>query len=190
MSFSILVIIVTNILSIPYAELVNLSSLKNDLPLEHFSSVISQHSSSKRQSEVHPTSVPLSQFLPYGPEAGDTILPHGDDESSEPIHLMIAFPFMDYRERVLFVNINGLISFIQPISIFKPNCNKMPPSQRMVAPFWADVITNNGLGGEIFYRQSTDPELLRKVRYNLVCSLIKPKIALLFFKLVLSQKFR
>ena len=166
MSFSILVIIVTNILNIP---IVNLSSLKNDLPLGHFSSVISQHCSFRRQSEVGPTSVPCSQFLPFGPEAGDELLEEGDDESSPPVKLAIngnefTFPFMDHRERVLYVNINGLITFNQPISKFKPTCTNVLPRERMVAPFWADVITRNGLGGKIFYRQSTDPELLKKVK--------------------------
>lgn len=168
MSSSILLIIVINLLLIPRTEFMktvskHISELRIDVPLEHFSA-ISKQCSSRRQSKVCSTSVPLSQFLPYGLAAGDELLPPGDDQSSPPIQLLITFPFMNHHERVLFVNINGLLSFNQPIAEFKPKCQQLPLSQRMVAPFWTDVITDTGLGGEIFFRQSTEPELLRKVR--------------------------
>ena len=162
MSISILVIIVTKLLIITMVGLVIISAQRTYVRLGHFSSVISKQCSSRHQSEVCPTLVPLSQFLPFGLEAGDELLPPGDDESFR-VNLSITFPFMNHRERVLFLNINGLISFNQPIDqSYKPKCKQLPVSQRMVAPFWADVLTF-GRGGQIFFRQSTDPALLKKV---------------------------
>lgn len=139
------------------------SEKRTIVPLRYRTSMSS--CSFSRQSDACPASVPMSQFLPHGPEAGDITLPPGDDESSGPIPLSINFPFMEHRESILYVNINGLISFCTPIDEFKPKCNQLPRSQRMVAPFWSDVITFTGTGGNIYYRQTTDPELLKRVRF-------------------------
>ena len=162
MSISTLVVIVTNLLIIARVKLVIISAQTTYVPLKHFST-ISKQCSSSGELEVCPNSVPFSQFLPYGHEAGDTLLDPGDDDFTR-VNLSITFPFMNHSERVLFININGLISFNQPIVDYKPKCQQLPISQRMVAPYWTDVITNNGLGGQIFFRQSTNPALLNKVR--------------------------
>ena len=136
---------------------------KTNVPLRSCTFIRSEQNLYCPHSKTYPTSVPLSNFLPYGPEAGDITLPPGDDESSNAIPLSITFPFMNHRESVLFVNINGLISFNDSIRDFKPNCKPLTVSHRMVAPFWTDIITNNELGGQIYFRQTTDTVLLRKV---------------------------
>lgn len=168
-SMPILIIILLHILVFIITSsksLVNTRRLapRIEIPLRFSKSAWSKQCTSSSQSVACPTSFPLSQFLPYGLDAGDTMLPPGDDESSGQIPLSMPFPFMNHRESILFVNINGLISFNTDVADFKPKCNSLQISKRLVAPFWTDVTTDNGLGGSIYYRQSTDPELLKKVR--------------------------
>uniref|UniRef100_A0A8D2MX47 Alpha-tectorin n=1 Tax=Zonotrichia albicollis TaxID=44394 RepID=A0A8D2MX47_ZONAL len=56
------------------------------------------------------------------------------------------------------VNNNGVISFNALVSQFTPEAFPLTDGRAFVAPFWADV--HNGIRGEIFYRESTEPELL------------------------------
>lgn len=58
------------------------------------------------------------------------------------------------------VNNNGVISFNALVSQFTPEAFPLSDGRAFVAPFWADV--HNGIRGEIYYRESTDPELLRR----------------------------
>lgn len=58
------------------------------------------------------------------------------------------------------VNNNGVISFNALVSQFTPEAFPLTDGRAFVAPFWADV--HNGIRGEIYYRESTDPELLRR----------------------------
>ncbi len=60
--------------------------------------------------------VPLGDFFPYGPQAGDRTLPRNDDEFSPAIDLSIVFPFFEYSDHSLFVDNNGAISFERGIS--------------------------------------------------------------------------
>lgn len=56
------------------------------------------------------------------------------------------------------MNNNGVISFNSLVSQFTPEAFPLADGRAFVAPFWADV--HNGIRGEIYYRESTDPELL------------------------------
>lgn len=58
------------------------------------------------------------------------------------------------------VNNNGVISFNALVSQFTPEAFPLTDGRAFVAPFWADV--HNGIRGEIYYRESTEPELLRR----------------------------
>lgn len=51
-----------------------------------------------------------------------------------------------------------MISFNSLVSQFTPEAFPLADGRAFVAPFWADV--HNGIRGEIYYRESTDPELL------------------------------
>ncbi len=70
-------------------------------------------------------------------------------------HLTILF-FLCYRQ----VNNNGVISFLVEVSQYTPDTFPLGGNRRLVAPFWADVDTGNG--GDVFYRETTDPNLLQQ----------------------------
>lgn len=53
-----------------------------------------------------------------------------------------------------------MISFLVQVSQYTPDTFPLDGNRRLVAPFWADVNTNNG--GEVFYRETTDPNLLQQ----------------------------
>ena len=53
-----------------------------------------------------------------------------------------------------------MISFLVQVSQYTPDTFPLDGNRRVVAPFWADVNTNNG--GEVFYRETTDPNLLQQ----------------------------
>ena len=55
------------------------------------------------------------------------------------------------------VNSNGVLSFRDPLSACC-GAQSFPRDSLVITPFWHDVNTENG--GEIFYRQTADPELL------------------------------
>src|SRR5262245_44162086 len=79
----------------------------------------------------------------YGPNG----LQLKDDESTREISITAAFPsglrFFGMTFTSLYVNNNGNITFGGPLWSYTP----MPfpiASQRMIAPFWADVDTRGG----------------------------------------------
>ena len=53
-----------------------------------------------------------------------------------------------------------MISFNSPYNVRTPLSLPLSGSDKIVAPYWADVDT--GGIGQIFYRQSTDPSLLAR----------------------------
>ena len=59
------------------------------------------------------------------------------------------------------VNNNGVISFNVQVSQFTPEAFPLSDSRSFIAPLWADV--HNGIRGDIFYRESTEPALLERV---------------------------
>lgn len=103
------------------------------------------------------------------------MLPIVDDGSSSTVNLNAPIIFYGNTETVLYVcsqcisaanfdyivcvqvNTNGVISFRYP---FTTCCGSraFPRDSPLIAPFWHDVNTANG--GEIYYRQTSDPELL------------------------------
>jgi len=91
-------------------------------------------------------------FHPYGVSFGDQILPENDDGSFGPISLGAKIKFFSNDFQKLFVNTNGVISFLFPTQDFVPI--KFPALNPLIAPFWTDLTTLNG--GKIFYRESTN----------------------------------
>ncbi|CAJ0955151.1 unnamed protein product [Ranitomeya imitator] len=57
------------------------------------------------------------------------------------------------------VNNNGVISFNVLVSQFTPEPFPLADGRAFIAPFWADV--HNGIRGEIYYRETTDPTILK-----------------------------
>jgi len=104
--------------------------------------------------------VPLDDFYPYGVNKGDTALPSIDDGSSGAIPISISFPYFNQNHNSIFVNTNGIISFVAEVRQHAPVAFPLSDQRQIIAPFWGDVDTNNG--GTILYRQSTDLDLLRR----------------------------
>ncbi|XP_077695788.1 alpha-tectorin isoform X4 [Eretmochelys imbricata] len=91
----------------------------------------------------------------------DTKTPKVDDGSSSEIKLSIPFIFFGIPYRSIYVNNNGVISFNVQVSQFTPEPFPLADGRAFIAPFWADV--HNGIRGEIYYRETMDPALLKKV---------------------------
>lgn len=58
------------------------------------------------------------------------------------------------------VNNNGVISFNIQVSQFTPEAFPLSDSRSFIAPLWADV--HNGIRGDVYYRESSDPEILER----------------------------
>ncbi|XP_014854595.1 PREDICTED: sushi, nidogen and EGF-like domain-containing protein 1, partial [Poecilia mexicana] len=104
--------------------------------------------------------VSLEDFYPFGPDQGDTQTTAQDDGGSGLREISVAFPFFGDRHSGLYVNNNGLVSFLREVSQFTPVAFPIAGDRRVVAPFWADV--DNRLAGSVLYRQSQDASILRR----------------------------
>ena len=49
--------------------------------------------------------IPLSEFYPFGEEAGDTEIPSNDDDSSSAVDLPLPFPFFDTLHQTVYVSV-------------------------------------------------------------------------------------
>lgn len=58
------------------------------------------------------------------------------------------------------MNNNGVVSFSVQVSQFTPEAFPLSDSRAFIAPLWADV--HNGIRGDVYYRESAEPELLQK----------------------------
>ncbi|XP_067851680.1 sushi, nidogen and EGF-like domain-containing protein 1 isoform X2 [Heptranchias perlo] len=104
-------------------------------------------------------SVPLSDFYPFGLENGDSVNAKVDDGGSGLLEISLSFPFFGERHSGLYVNNNGIISFLKEVSQFTPVAFPISNDRRVVAAFWADV--DNRRAGEVFYRETKDPAILQ-----------------------------
>ena len=68
------------------------------------------------------------------------------------------------------VNTNGVISFLVEVSQYTPDTFPLADNRRLVAPFWADVDTGNG--GDVFYRETTDPNLLKQATNDVTATFV------------------
>nr|XP_021407972.1 sushi, nidogen and EGF-like domain-containing protein 1 [Lonchura striata domestica] len=109
---------------------------------------------------------PLGRVLyPFGPGVGDEATHHEDDGTSPEIFLQENFSFFGHAYRSLYVNNNGVVSFGTMVPEFTPQPFPLPGHHPFVAPYWADVDTR--LGGNVFYRQSRDAQLLARLAQDL-----------------------
>ncbi|NXX18698.1 SNED1 protein, partial [Podargus strigoides] len=109
---------------------------------------------------------PGGTLYPYGPEVGDKATPREDDGMSPEIQLWKNFSFYGRPYNSLYVNNNGVVSFGTGVPEFTPQPFPLDGHRPFVAPYWADVDTREG--GDVFYRQSRDPELLARLARDLV----------------------
>uniref|UniRef100_A0A8C2D1U9 Sushi, nidogen and EGF-like domains 1 n=1 Tax=Cyprinus carpio TaxID=7962 RepID=A0A8C2D1U9_CYPCA len=104
--------------------------------------------------------VPLEEFYPFGLDEGDSQTIEQDDGGSGLVAISVAFPFFGEQHIGLYVNNNGLVSFLREVSQFTPVAFPIAGDRRVVAPFWADV--DNRRAGKVFYRESKHPAILRR----------------------------
>jgi hypothetical protein len=98
-------------------------------------------------------------FYPFGEDVGDTMQPPGHCALSTAVPILANFPFFNASHRTLFVNSNGVISFLQPVPGYTPQ--PFPMLGRIITPFWSNIHTEYN-DGRIYYRQSTDEILLNR----------------------------
>ncbi|XP_077193136.1 sushi, nidogen and EGF-like domain-containing protein 1 isoform X2 [Paroedura picta] len=101
-----------------------------------------------------------SLMYPYGTSQGDRKNNKTDDGSSAEIPISAPFTFYGKPYHFLYVNNNGVVSFGVRVSQYTPDPFPLDGESPFVAPYWADVDTRQG--GNIFWRQSQDPSLLRQ----------------------------
>uniref|UniRef100_A0A8B9UFM3 Sushi, nidogen and EGF like domains 1 n=1 Tax=Anas zonorhyncha TaxID=75864 RepID=A0A8B9UFM3_9AVES len=104
--------------------------------------------------------VPLADFYPFGPAQGDAATLKQDDGGSELRPLAVRFPFFGAGHTGLYVNNNGIISFLKEVSQFTPVAFPISKDRRVVAAFWADV--DNRRAGDVYYRESRDQAILER----------------------------
>jgi hypothetical protein len=97
-------------------------------------------------------------MFPFGPDNGD-LAEYRNDDGFVQVNLNISFPFFGNGHDVLFVDTNGDLTFDEGLNTFTPSPFPLSDNVKMVAPYWADVDTNNN-NGLVYYRQTTDPSLL------------------------------
>ena len=78
-----------------------------------------------------------SIFNSFGTAFGDTLLPKNDDGSFGPVKLGVGIPFFGNVYPNLFINTNGLISFLFPVNSSKPL--DFPMLVPLIAVFWNDL---------------------------------------------------
>ncbi|CAN2391630.1 Nidogen-like [Pristimantis euphronides] len=87
--------------------------------------------------------------------------PKDDDGTSGEIQISVKFKFFGKEYKSLHVNNNGVISFNTAVSQYTPDAFPLTNGETFVTPFWGDV--DNDLGGDVYYRESTEPELMQKI---------------------------
>ncbi|XP_046338970.2 sushi domain-containing protein 2-like isoform X2 [Haliotis rufescens] len=104
--------------------------------------------------------LPLSDFYPFNASAGDNLTDDSDDGGSGSIKIGVPFPFFNRSHDKIFVNNNGIISFLDQLKTYRPENFPLDSETPIIAPFWADVDVQ--VGGKVWYRESSDFQLLEK----------------------------
>ncbi|XP_073928339.1 sushi, nidogen and EGF-like domain-containing protein 1 isoform X7 [Castor canadensis] len=104
--------------------------------------------------------VALADFYPFGAERGDAVTPKQDDGGSGLQPLSVPFPFFGAEHSALYVNNNGIVSFLKEVSQFTPVAFPIANDRCVVAAFWADV--DNRRAGDVYYREATDLATLHR----------------------------
>jgi receptor-type tyrosine-protein phosphatase Q/CUB/sushi domain-containing protein len=104
--------------------------------------------------------VTYDDLFKYGSSSsGDSEFPSNDDEYTS-INLNLPFVFYGTPYNKTFINNNGVISFLAPVSNYTPE--SFPLNIPIIAPFWADVDTRGV--GTVWYRLTSDASTVMNVR--------------------------
>ena len=95
--------------------------------------------------------------------AYDTALPKNKDGSYGPISLGVQLPYFNYVFSTMYVNTNGLISFLEAYST--ATLKSFPLTFPLIAPFWTDIDTLKG--GQIYYRESSSSSDLTQAQIDI-----------------------
>ncbi|XP_064478042.1 nidogen-1-like [Ornithodoros turicata] len=106
---------------------------------------------------VHVQCLSKDDFFPFGPTVDQSLSPDNDVSSSE---LQLSTPILFYGREysTLYVNDNGLLSFLTEVPRFFSA--QFPLSYPIIAPLYCDVDTR--AAGRVFYRETQEPDLLRR----------------------------
>ncbi|XP_054262351.1 nidogen isoform X2 [Macrosteles quadrilineatus] len=97
------------------------------------------------------------EFYSYGP-AYDSQLTRQNDVSSYEISLNVPIRFFGETYNSIFVNSNGLLSFLTEIPMFFSI--QFPLNYPVIAPLYANVDLSGK--GNVYYRETQDPELIKR----------------------------
>ncbi|XP_047123553.1 protein mesh-like [Hydra vulgaris] len=103
--------------------------------------------------------IELTDFYPYGTVTNDQMLPKRDDESTR-ITISFNFPFFGSIYQEVFLSTNGIITFGAGNRDYTPTPFPLQNMQS-VATYWTD--SNPANGGNIFYKETKNRTLLRKI---------------------------
>ncbi|XP_073972916.1 nidogen isoform X4 [Rhodnius prolixus] len=106
--------------------------------------------------------LPLSEFYPYGSPL-DNSLEQGDDVSTEVL-LSVPVKFFGDSYDTIFVNTNGLLSFVYEASYFSNI--EFPLQYPVIAPLYSNVDTTGK--GKVYYRETNDSSLLQRSTHNIL----------------------
>ncbi|XP_071951618.1 sushi domain-containing protein 2-like [Antedon mediterranea] len=97
-------------------------------------------------------------FYPYG-NSTDQQLPREDDIGIE-VQLARVFPYFDSNHRSLFVNDNGILSFLKLVKLYEADSFPLDDNRRLIAPYWADVDISRVNEGHVYFREVTNDQEL------------------------------
>lgn len=97
-----------------------------------------------------------SDLFPYGLDVDNYLPSELDDTSSSEVQLNIPVVFYDINYKTIFVNDNGLLSFLTEVPAFFNA--QFPLTYPIIAPLYSDVDTRGT--GRIYYRESRAADLL------------------------------
>ncbi|XP_050415090.1 protein mesh [Patella vulgata] len=104
--------------------------------------------------------VRLQDLYKFNTTNGDKLTDSTDDGGSGPINITVSFPFFTKKHDKLYVNNNGVISFLKELKDYKPSDFPLKDETPIIAPFWADVDVTKG--GRVWYREDTHPHSLHR----------------------------
>ena len=81
---------------------------------------------------------------------GTSFLPRNDDGSTTILPLPFQVKFYGNTYNNFYVNNNGNITFQRPLSTYTPSAFPGAPTP-LIAPWWADVDTRNGISDVVYY---------------------------------------
>ncbi|KAI0236407.1 hypothetical protein LSAT2_013036, partial [Lamellibrachia satsuma] len=101
-----------------------------------------------------------AHFYPYGTGVGDFIIRKRDTQSSGQFSASTPFVLYGTSYNKLWVNMDGMITFADGTSYH--SIEPFPYSDPVVAALVEDVDTSVNVDGRVFYRQTTDTDILQR----------------------------